>query len=98
MTELAAEPAHTDRRVNWQRSRLLAIGGLLVAIVVVCAVFADFVAPYSPYDLDVAYMLQGPSATHWLGTDEVGRDELSRAIFAARISIKVALVAVGIGF
>jgi peptide/nickel transport system permease protein len=63
----------------------------------VCAVFADSVAPYSPYDLDVATMLQGPSATHWLGTDEVGRDELSRAIFAARISVEVALVAVGVG-
>ena len=62
-----------------------------------CAVFADSVAPYSPYDLDVATMLQGPSATHWLGTDEVGRDELSRAIFAARISVEVALVAVGVG-
>src|SRR5215510_8384649 len=97
MTELAAEPAHTDRRVNWQRSRLLSIGGTLVGIVVICALFADYVAPYSPYDLDVSVMLQGPSATHWLGTDEVGRDELSRAIFAARISIEVALVAVGVG-
>jgi peptide/nickel transport system permease protein len=97
MTALAAEPARSGRRVNWRRWRLLAIGGLLVAIVVISAVFADFVAPYSPYDLDVTYMLQGPSATHWLGTDEVGRDELSRAIFAARISIEVALVAVGVG-
>ena len=97
MTALAAEPARPGRRINWRRWRLLAIGGLLVAIVVISAVFADFVAPYSPYALDVTYMLQGPSATHWLGTDEVGRDELSRAIFAARISIEVALVAVGVG-
>jgi len=91
------EPAWRGRGINWQRWRLLAIGGLLVAIVVVCAVFADLVAPYSPYDLDVASMLQGPSAAHWLGTDEVGRDVLSRAIFAARISVEVALVAVGVG-
>jgi len=97
MTALAAEPARPGRRINWRRWRLLAIGGLLVAIVVISAVFADFVAPYSPYALDVTYMLQGPSATHWLGTDEVGRDELSRAIVAARISIEVALVAVGVG-
>jgi peptide/nickel transport system permease protein len=93
----AVEPARRGRGINWQRWRLLAIGGLLVAIVVACAVFADFVAPYSPYDLDVASMLQGPSAAHWLGTDEVGRDVLSRAIFAARISVEVALVAVGVG-
>jgi hypothetical protein len=65
--------------------------------VLVAALFADRVAPYSPYDLDVASMLQGPSHAHWLGTDEVGRDVLSRAIFAARISIKVAVVAVGVG-
>jgi peptide/nickel transport system permease protein len=91
------EPARRGRGINWQRWRLLAIGGLLVAIVVVCAIFADLVAPYSPYDLEVASMLQGPSAAHWLGTDEVGRDVLSRAIFAARISVEVALVAVGVG-
>lgn len=97
MTSLAADPARQGRRINWQRWRLLAIGGFLVAIVVFCAIFAGFLAPYSPYDLDVAYMLQGPSATHWLGTDEVGRDELSRVIFAARISVEVALVAVGVG-
>lgn len=97
MTAVAVEPARQGRRINWQRWRLLAIGGLLVAIVVVCAIFADFVAPYSPYDLDVASMLRGPSAAHWLGTDEIGRDELSRAIFAARISVEVALVAVGVG-
>ena len=42
-------------------------------------------------------MLQGPSAAHWLGTDEVGRDVLSRTIYAARISVEVALVAVGVG-
>ena len=61
------------------------------------ALFADWIAPYSPYDLDVAYMLQGPSGAHWLGTDELGRDVLSRTIFAARISVEVALVAVGVG-
>ena len=83
--------------VNWRRWRLLAIGGTLVGIVIVCALFAEVIAPYSPYDLDVAVMLQGPSAMHWLGTDEIGRDVLSRAILAARISVQVALVAVGVG-
>jgi peptide/nickel transport system permease protein len=97
MISAAVGSAGHRRRINWRRWRLLAIGGFLVAIVVFCAVFANFVAPYSPYDLDVASMLQGPSAAHWLGTDEVGRDELSRAIFAARISVEVALVAVGVG-
>jgi peptide/nickel transport system permease protein len=99
MTTAGASDARAIRPggLNWRRWRLLMIGGALVGLVVVCAVFADIVAPYSPYDLDVAVMLQGPSAAHWLGTDEVGRDVLSRAIFAARISVQVALVAVGVG-
>jgi len=98
MTVAASGAASAPRRrINWRRWRLLAIGGALVVIVVICALFSDVVAPYSPYDLDVASMLQGPSATHWLGTDEVGRDVLSRAIHAARISVEVALVAVGVG-
>jgi peptide/nickel transport system permease protein len=98
MSAAPATAATVRRRpVNWRRWRLLAIGGALVGLIVVCALFADYVAPYSPYDLDVSVMLQGPSAAHWLGTDEVGRDVLSRAIFAARISVQVALVAVGVG-
>ncbi|MGI9331890.1 MAG: ABC transporter permease [Gammaproteobacteria bacterium] len=84
-------------RINWRRWGLLGVGGALVGAVVFCALFAERVAPYSPYDLDVVVMLQGPSAEHWLGTDELGRDELSRTIHAARISIQVALVAVSVG-
>jgi peptide/nickel transport system permease protein len=65
--------------------------------VLFAAIFAPWIAPYSPIELDVVQMLQGPSPTHWLGTDEVGRDVLSRTIYAARISMEVALIAVGVG-
>jgi peptide/nickel transport system permease protein len=65
---------------------------------ILVAITAPWIAPYSPYDLDVAKMLQAPSAEHWLGTDETGRDVLSRTIYAARISIQVAVVAVTVGF
>ncbi|MFO1349538.1 MAG: ABC transporter permease [Gammaproteobacteria bacterium] len=82
---------------SWRRHGLLLIGGGLVALVLIAALFAESVAPYSPYDLDVNAMLQGPSAAHWLGTDELGRDVLARSIFAARISVKVAVVAVAVG-
>lgn len=80
-----------------RRWRLVLLGGLLVGIVLFAAIFAAWVAPYSPFDLDVTKMLQGPSAAHWLGTDELGRDVLSRAIFAARVSMQVALLAVSVG-
>ena len=96
-----AAPSITTRpgrtRIAWSRIRLLLIGGFLVVCVLISALFAGLIAPYSPYDLDVAIMLQGPSSAHWLGTDEVGRDVLSRTIYAARISVQVAVIAVGVG-
>lgn len=58
---------------------------------------ADVISPYSPYDIDVAEKLRPPSPAHLLGTDEFGRDVLSRTIHAARISIKVGAVAVSVG-
>ena len=84
-------------RLNLRRWGLFAVGGALVWTFVISALFAPWIAPHSPYDLDVMVMLEGPSPEHWLGTDELGRDVLSRTIHAAQISIQVALVAVGVG-
>ncbi|MBV9559142.1 MAG: ABC transporter permease [Bradyrhizobium sp.] len=85
------------RGASFRRHGLLAIGGFLVALVFIAALLAPVLAPYSPYDLDVPSMLQAPSAAHWLGTDELGRDVLSRTIYAAQISVQVALTAVCVG-
>src|ERR1700744_5092505 len=82
---------------DFRRWRLVILGGLLVGTVLLAAIFAPYVAPYSPLDLDVVQMLQPPSSAHWLGTDELGRDVLSRAIYAARISMEVSLIAVTVG-
>lgn len=82
-----------------QRSKqqpLAALGIVLLALFLVCALFAPWLAPYDPAQLDLASRLMGPSAAHWFGTDELGRDILSRTIFGARISMIVAVSVVGL--
>lgn len=92
-----ADVESTRRDIPWKRYRLLAIGGVIVAVVVLAAVLAGVLTPYSPYAQSIADRLQGPSWSHLLGTDQYGRDVLTRTIYAARISMEVACVAVGIG-
>jgi peptide/nickel transport system permease protein len=82
---------------NWRRYGLVAGTAPVIVIILVTAGLAPLIVPYSPYDLDVMVMLQGPTASHLMGTDELGRDVLSRVIHAARLSITVGLVAVLIG-
>ncbi|CAM3007913.1 ABC transporter permease [Prescottella defluvii] len=70
------------------------VAGAFVLLLVVMAVFAPWLAPYDPYAQDLLGRLQPPSSTHWLGTDDYGRDVLSRLIFGARISLQASLQAV----
>ena len=72
-----------------RRNRLAATGMVLVVVFVVFALFAPWIAPKDPAAIDLASRLQRPSAAHWLGTDELGRDILSRVIYGARISMLV---------
>jgi peptide/nickel transport system permease protein len=97
MTTTTPAVAAPRLRGAFRRWGLLAVGGALVAAFVLSALFAPQVAPRDPYELDVGVMLQGPSAEHPLGTDELGRDVLSRTVHAARISLQVALIAVAVG-
>lgn len=76
--------------------RGVVIFGLMVIIVLILvALFAPWVAPYDPYMPDVSAILQQPNADHWLGTDALGRDTLSRIIFGSRTSLMIGIVAVG---
>jgi peptide/nickel transport system permease protein len=68
----------------------------LLLIFLACALFAPWLAPYDPARLDLTGRLMGPSATHWFGTDELGRDIFSRTIYGARISMIVAVSVVGL--
>ena len=87
------------RRSGWRllRHRELVVGGTLVALVLIVALFAGVIAPYSPYKPDFANVLQGPSGQHWLGTDVLGRDVLSRILFGARTSMEVTVGAAAVG-
>jgi peptide/nickel transport system permease protein len=73
------------------------IGGILVLLLIVIALAAPIIAPYDPLDQNFRDALVGPSSEHWFGTDDVGRDLLSRVIYGARISLRVGLVSVAIG-
>jgi peptide/nickel transport system permease protein len=68
---------------------LATTGVVLVAIFVICALFAPWIAPQDPARIDLPTRLTGPSSTHWCGTDELGRDILSRLIYGSRISMLV---------
>ena len=84
---------------NWQlassgtrlarHNPLAAIGVALVILFVLCAIFAPWLAPQDPAHIDLPNRLQPPSAHHLCGTDELGRDILSRLIWGARISMFV---------
>jgi peptide/nickel transport system permease protein len=68
---------------------LAAIGVVLVTLFVICALFAPWIAPQDPVHIDLPSRIAGPSSTHWCGTDELGRDILSRLIYGSRISMLV---------
>lgn len=78
------------------RDRAALTGAVLFAVVLAAAVFAPRMAPYDPLAIKVSENLQLPSARHLLGTDEIGRDVLSRIIYGARASLGVGVIAVAI--
>src|SRR5579883_3487112 len=71
------------------------LGALLLAAFTLAAIFAPAIAPANPATIDLGHRLAAPSAEHWLGTDELGRDILSRILYGARLSLIVAVSVVG---
>lgn len=82
------------RRFFKQKSAVFAAVVLLILVIV--AIFAPLIAPFDPNAQDLGNVLSKPTAEHWFGTDQNGRDLLSRAIFGARVSLLAALQSVGI--
>ncbi len=81
---------------QFRRNQLAMGGGVVVFILSLAALLAPWLAPYDPSAYDVKQILLAPSFTHWLGTDQIGRDVLSRMLYGARISMAVGFVSVGI--
>lgn len=76
-----------------KRNKLAAIGLIFLTVVAVCAVIAPIIAPYDPSEI-LEESIQGPGPSHIFGTDDMGRDILSRLLYGGRISLSVALIAV----
>jgi peptide/nickel transport system permease protein len=80
--------------VQFMMQQPLGAGGLVVIVVMmVCALFAPWVAPYDPLTVNYSAMLAAPSAEHWLGTDSFGRDVLSRIIYGSRTALAIGFIA-----
>ena len=93
-----ATPRMISPARRWmKRYGLAAAGGVIIVGWLLAALFAPWVSPFDPNVVDVANRLKPPSALHWLGTDALGRDVLSRIIFGARVSLTVGLVVVLVG-
>ena len=92
-----ADRASTIRYFARRNPRMI-LGGALVLTWLALAVFAPFIAPYDPIKVNPTDALLPPSAGHLLGTDDLGRDMLSRILWGSRISLSVGLISVGIGF
>jgi len=97
LEESAREESPAARAWRRLKRRKGAMAGLAVVVVfVLLAVLAPLIAPYDPTATSFSQVRKPPSWIHWMGTDEVGRDVLSRVIFGARASLSAGLVSVGI--
>jgi peptide/nickel transport system permease protein len=100
MAKVTAPSSLPSRRAwlfDWlRRDKRAAVSLTFLVLLVLISVAAPWLAPHSPTDQDLANTLVGPSAAHWLGTDDLGRDIFSRLLYGARVAIYASALAVGI--
>ncbi len=81
---------------RYARHRLAVVAGVILAALVLLALTARWITPYDPFKQDYGALLEPPSAQHWMGTDELGRDYMSRVMLGSQVSLSAGLVAVGL--
>jgi len=81
---------------RFRRHKLARAGAIFIVILISIAIFAPVIAPHDPYEIDLSAYREHPGYVHWLGTDTMGRDILSRLIYASRTSLVVGLGAISI--
>src|ERR671923_785651 len=74
-----------------------AAGGVIILLMIITAIFAESIAPYSPYEIDQGLQFTAPSLQHWFGTDEFGRDLFTRIVYGARVALFIGLTAAFVG-
>jgi peptide/nickel transport system permease protein len=97
ISEIAPRVSEFNRFTRVFFKRWVVVLGLVILLLVfVAAIFAAWIAPYDPYKIATGKALEQPSAKHWLGTDLIGRDTLSRVIYGSRTALEVGFITVAV--
>lgn len=97
----AIEPTPAGRALSgaeWTKIPTLVAGITLVFVILLAALAAPLITRHDPLAQDLTSILQGPSSSHWLGTDQLGRDYFARLVFATRVDLRIGVVAVTFAF
>jgi peptide/nickel transport system permease protein len=94
----ARRPARSRSLRPWYRNGSLVAGIVVVGALILVAIFAPLLTPYSPTTQNLTDVLQGPSGAHWLGTDQFGRDVFTRLVWSTRVDLRIGFIAVLIPF
>lgn len=84
----------TNYRYLIKKNKMTFIGFLILLVIVLLAIIAPLISPYDPTKIDIISKFQPPSVKHWFGTDEVGRDILTRTLYGARLSLGVGILVI----
>lgn len=91
-TEVESVSLWRDVWKRFRANKLAVLGLIFVILLILVAIFADVIAPYSITDRDSANFRAGPSSEHWFGTDIIGRDVFSRVVYGARVSLRIGII------